>query len=155
METLPEKLTDKAIETCACFHFRRTARALTSIYDKALNPAGLRSGQFVLLLAIHKEGSVTRNELADRVGLDQSALSRGLQAMERQKWIKTSTGRDRRTRIVSLTAAGHRKVLVAYPLWEDAQNQIKQSWGSRHFKELLAEVDDGHQKLKPALEAIS
>ena len=152
MENVSDKDIDKAIESCACFHFRRTARALTSIYDKALAPAGVRSGQFVLLLVIRHTKSITRNELADAVGLDQSALSRGLQAMERQKWIKSETGKDRRTRLVSLTANGIKKIEEGYPMWEAAQKQVKKSWGAKKFKEILAEVDECHERLVPTLE---
>lgn len=152
MDTLSDKQTNQAIESCACFHFRKTARSLTALYDKALSPAGLRSGQFVLLLAIHKLRESTRNALAEAVGLDQSALSRGLQAIERQKWIKTSTGKDRRTRLVTLTPKGHQKLREAYPLWEDAQKQVKNALGARHLKDLLDEVSQTHEKLQPALE---
>ena len=38
--------------TCACFNIRKTARAITNLYDTVLEPSGLRATHAILLMAI-------------------------------------------------------------------------------------------------------
>ena len=42
----------KVIGICACAHLRSAARAVTQVYDAALQPTGLRATQVTLLVAI-------------------------------------------------------------------------------------------------------
>ena len=41
-------------DSCLCLHTQRAARALARRFDEALLPAGLRSGQFSLLMALNR-----------------------------------------------------------------------------------------------------
>ncbi len=50
-ETLAE-----AGRVCACFNFRKASRAVTQFFDVALQPSGLRSTQFVILVRIGADG---------------------------------------------------------------------------------------------------
>ena len=38
-----------AAKVCACFNLRKASRVVTQLFNKALQPSGLRSTQFVLL----------------------------------------------------------------------------------------------------------
>ena len=49
---------------CTCFNVRRAARAISQIYDDALEPSGLRINQFSLLGAIEATGPAPVSELA-------------------------------------------------------------------------------------------
>ncbi len=130
-----------AIDACICFHFRRVSRLLTSLYDHHLTSAGIRSGQLVMLLTVKMAGAATRNQLAEMVDLDQSALSRGLQALERQSLIESVPGEDRRTRIVTLTEQGERKILDCIPYWEKAQEAARKAIGESETPAILSELD--------------
>ncbi len=141
MDTLTESDVKSALDECVCFHFRKTTRAVTAYFDQALSPSNIRSGQLVILLSIRGGSSPTRNELAERVGLDQSALSRGLQALERQKLVKTVAGKDKRTRLVSLTAKGQKKLVEVFPLWEAAQRAFNKELGTKHIRAILHDLD--------------
>ena len=44
---------------CACFNLRKAARAVTSMYDEALRPTGLRATQLPLLLITRVLGTAT------------------------------------------------------------------------------------------------
>ena len=148
---LTEAQAKAAIDSCTCFHFRRVSRLLTSMYDHYLSPAGVRSGQLVLLLTIKTAGSATRNRLAEMVDLDQSALSRGLQALERQNLIQSVAGDDRRTRIVTLTDLGEAKILEAVPFWERAQRAAEEAIGADATPRMLAELDRVRERIQPEL----
>lgn len=47
-----------------CFNFRKTARALTQLYDGGLHSSGIRSTQFVLLVGIAKSEPVPIGRLS-------------------------------------------------------------------------------------------
>src|SRR5437016_11397674 len=38
--------------TCACSHVRKAARVVTQLFDEVLQPTGLRSTQFTLMVAV-------------------------------------------------------------------------------------------------------
>ncbi len=63
---------------CACSRLRRAARAVTQLYDDALEPVGLRVTQLSLLRTLQRQGTLTIGELAVRNLLDRTALSRNL-----------------------------------------------------------------------------
>ena len=50
---------DFPLSTCACFNARTAARAITALYDSSLEPAGIRTTQFAMLVAIQVRGSIT------------------------------------------------------------------------------------------------
>src|SRR5689334_4082927 len=45
--------------TCACSNVRKAARAVTQLYDDVLQPIGLRSTQFTLLIAVALAGEAS------------------------------------------------------------------------------------------------
>jgi len=56
----------EAARVCACFNFRKASRAVTQLFDNTLQPGGLRSTQFVILVAVSVEGTARLPELARR-----------------------------------------------------------------------------------------
>jgi len=113
-------------EATACLNYilRRTSRLVTQLYDQALQPAGVRSGQFNLMVPVALRGAYSISELADLLGMERSALARNLRPLVRRRWVTVTAGRDRRTRIVRLTRTGERRLFKAYPLWKRAQTAL-------------------------------
>src|SRR5438552_9268027 len=64
--------------SCAAFNFRRTARAVTRLYDLALQPSGIRATQFAILTAVAKYQPVAISRLGQILVLDQTTLTRSL-----------------------------------------------------------------------------
>ena len=113
-----------AAVTCLNFNLRRTSRLVNHYYDQALKPAGLRAGQFNLMVPVALRGAFSITELAALLGVERSALARNLNPLERKGWVTVTVGADRRTRIVRLTLQGERLLLRARPLWEQAQREL-------------------------------
>lgn len=110
--------------TCACFNIRKAARAVTSVYDKALRPLGIRSTQLTLLMALASAGTATITRLADRLVMDRTTLARDLKPLEAQGLVVIAAGQDRRVRVVELTEAGRATLDSALPLWHAVQQRI-------------------------------
>jgi DNA-binding MarR family transcriptional regulator len=109
---------------CACRNLRRTARAVTRLYDDALRPSGLRITQFTLLVAVGLSEPVPITRLADALALDRTTLARDLKPLSERGLLEITAGQDKRTRLVGLTAQGREAIGRAYPLWQRAQAHI-------------------------------
>jgi DNA-binding MarR family transcriptional regulator len=110
--------------SCACFNIRKTARAITNLYDTVLRPTELRATHAILLMAIATAGTPTISQLAEAMVMDRTTVARELKPLEDQGLVRITPGGDRRTRLVQLTEAGHAKRHAIIPLWQQAQARI-------------------------------
>jgi DNA-binding MarR family transcriptional regulator len=125
---------------CACANLRRAARAVTQVFDEALGPSGLRATQFTLLVTSRLMGESTINELAERMAMDRTTLSRNLKPLVRSGLLEVRPGEDGRTRLVRLTPAGEHALEEAYPLWQQAQQETVGILGEERHEALLGDV---------------
>lgn len=136
--------TDRENQTpsgiCVCASLRKTARAVSQLYDDYLRPSGLRVTQFGLLGALARGRPMTVGELATAMVMDRTTLTRNLRLIERQGWIRTSAGKDRRQRLVEITPAGRRAWENAVPHWRAAQRHMLDGIGSEAWPRLRDEL---------------
>ncbi len=126
---------------CACFNLRKAARAVTQLYDAALEPSGVRATQFSLLATLRLGGPLTISRLAEAMVMDRTTLTRNLRPLEKQGLVAVAPGRDRRTRQVRLTAQGRTRFMQAFPLWQRAQARMTRGLGAARRERLLSELD--------------
>lgn len=120
-----EKMDVKTyLDECFCLNVRRAARAVTRLYDDALNSMGLRSTQLNILMVLQHLQQVTVSALADELVMDASTVARNLKPLEKQKLIAMKVGKDRRKRIISLTTKGLKTVEEGLTHWKAAQKKI-------------------------------
>lgn len=124
-------------DVCTCGKLREAARAVTLLYDKAFESSGLLSTQLGVLHTIHTSTSITISQLARELGMDRTTLTRNLSVLEKQGLIKISSGKDHRTRIVTITSKGRTSVAKAIPLWNEVQRTVKQQMGEKAWSELM------------------
>jgi len=111
----------RAIEVCAGWNSRLASRRITQFLDKRMTASGLTIAQFGLMAQIAAASDDTLGALAERLGLDQSSLSRNLHALEREGLVEIAVvERDQRRRAVWLTEDGARRLEVAMPVWRSA-----------------------------------
>jgi DNA-binding MarR family transcriptional regulator len=128
----------QVVSTCACFNLRKTSRTITQFFDERLKPSGLIVTQFTVLVTVAIIKSGTINELAEILVMDRTTLTRNLKPLEREGWIKSEPGQDRRTRVISLTANGEATLAKALPLWKQAQYTVEETLGQQRWSDLLA-----------------
>jgi DNA-binding MarR family transcriptional regulator len=125
---------------CACANLRRAARAVTQVFDEALAPSGLRATQFTLLVTSRLMGESTINELAEKMAMDRTTLSRNLKPLVRSGLLEVRRGEDLRTRLVRLTPAGEQALEEACPLWQHAQQETVSVLGEERYEALLGDL---------------
>jgi DNA-binding MarR family transcriptional regulator len=134
---IDRKQLARATRVCACFNLRKAARAVTQLYDGILQPSGLRSTQFVILVAIQADGHPRLPDLARTLNVDRSTLTRNLQPLGRAGLVRTATPRHARASTVRLTAKGRRLLTRTVPLWAEAQRRFEAKVGIRRWKEMV------------------
>ncbi len=120
---------------------RKATRRVSQLYDSVLAPSGLRSTQHAILVNIDRAGAPTMGELARLLVLDRSALAHNLKPLERDGLVALAVDNDdRRSRRVTLTATGRRKLAETKALWLEAQQRFEAVYGAAQAARLRAEL---------------
>jgi DNA-binding MarR family transcriptional regulator len=129
----PEEPTvDEIMATCAMFHTRRAARAVTNHFDRHLKAAGIKATHFSLLVMVSAAQGRPLSEIANYMAMDRTALARDLRVLEELDLITIDAPEnDRRTRIMALTSKGKRILQRALPAWRKAQEDVVRSLPTR------------------------
>lgn len=138
---------------CTNFKTRQLSRLLSRRYDAALAASGLKTTQYSLLSHLLQLGPIAPGELARRMGLDASTLTRNLQPLLAAGWLVQDAGPDARTRSISLTDAGRTKQAEARRGWKAAQHEVNAVLGSERVAALHALLDDCTARLEQAGDA--
>jgi len=115
--------------SCVCYNVRKAARAITNAYEEALKPIDLRVTQLSILFTVNGRGPLTLGELAELLETDRTTMSRNLGPMIKSKLINVRPGKDKRSRIVSISMAGKKKLDQARPIWARVQTAIVEAVG--------------------------
>ncbi len=138
MLDLPEQLSpDDLVQVatqCACGNFRKATRAVTQFFDESLEPTGLRSTQFVILVAVGAMQPTSIARLAREMVMDPSTLARNLRPLEAQGLVEKVSREGRRSVNLSLTAEGRTMLKQGYPLWQEAQNRFVGHFGGETWE---------------------
>jgi len=122
---------------CLCSSFRRTARALSQVYEEAMRPTGLRITQFTILQALARTGEVKQGRLGEILVMDSTSLTRTLRIMRQQGWIAERRGEDQRERWLKLSKAGEAKLKIATASWEKVQARLQAKLGEAGWKSVM------------------
>ncbi len=116
--------------SCQSFQVRRTSRLMTRSFDWELRDAeteaSLRSTQIpVLCLIRERQGKDSMRELAKRLFMHPSTLTRSVDVLERRGLVvRVMSARDRRVRSVRLTPDGEQALLLNIKGWRTARSHF-------------------------------
>jgi len=127
--------------SCAAFNFRRTARAVTRLYDLGLEPSGLRATQFAILTGVAKFQPVSISRIGEILVLDLTTLTRSLRILRKHGHLEISPRSTRRQRFITLTDSGVKVLAVAVPLWRKVQSQFLAEMGGNSWPALRNELE--------------
>ena len=127
---------------CMCSTLRRAARALTQHYEEALRPLGLTATHFTILQALSLAGEVTQRRLGEILAMDSTTLTGTLALMNRQSWLATRSGTDRRERLIRLSKAGEAELAAVLPHWETVQARLRADLGDKRWDNLMNLINE-------------
>ena len=128
----------EVVANCACLKARMAARAVTRAYDSILRPVGLRATQLSVLVAVAIDGATSIAALADFLGMDRTTLTRNLRPLQKQGLISVGPEGWRRSRNLEITKKGRSRLREALPLWERAQDILREKLGYQAWVDVRA-----------------
>lgn len=128
---------------CVCNSLHQTARAVSRIYSEEMRPSGILRSQYSILAYLSKLGVVQLTELADKLYMDRTTLSRNLKPLEKRGLVHNNKSpTDARARELSLTTEGKTQLLEATKLWRKAQKRVVQAFGKENWASLEATLSN-------------
>jgi DNA-binding MarR family transcriptional regulator len=136
---------------CTCSKLRKLTRAMSRLYDQHMAPVGLKITQYSVLATASRD-PLPVAELADRLGMDRTTLTRNLKPLIDAGWIALQPGPDSRQRIVTMTDAGREKLHEAIPAWRAAQDAFQEINGTDAVRNLHTQLDTTFNLVAPLLQ---
>jgi len=127
-------------EICLGSSARLAARSMMRVYALHMGDLDLNFPQFGLLVALAQLPGRNVREIADRVGLDASTLTRSIALLERRGAVTGDGGRGRAGKLLRLTPAGEALLQQALKAWGAAQAELVAELGE-------AEADETRRSL--------
>jgi DNA-binding MarR family transcriptional regulator len=144
-------IPDPAVpQGCTSLKLRQLTRRVGRHYDQRVAAAGLKTTQYSLLSHVLQLGPVRPSDLAARMTLEPSTLTRNLKPLVAQGWVELVAGSDGRSRLVRITDAGRAKRSEAQRAWKQAQQALNDRLGAARVARLHALIDQCLADLGPA-----
>lgn len=138
----PASTAAEKLRGCTNLKLRQVSRQVTRHYDALVAASGLKNTQYSLLSHVVAMGPVRPSDLAAKMKLDASTLTRNLQPLVAQGWVELLPGDDARSRLVAATEAGRAKRAEAQRLWKQAQLALNERLGDERMLRLHALLDE-------------
>ncbi len=106
---------------CIAVRIRLLNRTVTNIFDEALRPLRVKVSQLNVLMVVAKLGPTSPGDVARRLNMEKSTLSRNVDRMRTRGWLKVSEGDSGRKQILELGSAGRKLIEKSLPFWKKAQ----------------------------------
>jgi len=126
-----DRAADRIAGECLAVRVRLLNRTITSIYDDALRPLGLTVGQLNILVVITKRGPIAPGEVARRLNMEKSTVSRNIERMRTHGWLTVTAAESGSKQLLALTRQGKALLEKSVPAWEEAQTQARAVLGQR------------------------
>jgi len=135
-QTPAANAADRIAGECLGTRVRMLNRTITGIYDEALRPMGLTSGQLNLLVVVAKRGPLSPGEVAKRMNMEKSTVSRNLDRMRQNGWVRVGQSDAGRKQVLTLTRSGRNLIEECLPAWDEAQTRARAMLGQGGAKSI-------------------
>jgi DNA-binding MarR family transcriptional regulator len=133
----------KALDSCAGWNLRLAARRVSQFLEERMAESGVTVAQFGLMAEVASADDDTVGALAERMGLDQSTLSRTLRTLETDGLVEIAiVESDQRKRMVWLTEKGARRLETALASWRHAHAQLSSQLSVDLVRRLAREANE-------------
>lgn len=143
-------LDDLDPQACTNARLRQLTRLVTCHYEQHVSAAGIKNAQLALLSQVIALGPIRPGDLAKRMNMDESTLTRNMQPLAAKGWVVVGRGSDARSRLIHITEAGRAKRAQGQRHWKQAQLALNARLGLQCVADLHALLDDCTQRLRDA-----
>ncbi len=133
---------------CLNAKLRKLHRLLNSVYQKKINPFGLRGSMLSILFIVGKRKKVNQRLLAEMLILDESTMSRDIKALEAKGWIaRERSVEDRRRYELTVTPEGYQLLEEVAPIWDKLHRSVESLLGLHQITQIDAMTQAIRQNL--------
>jgi DNA-binding MarR family transcriptional regulator len=126
---------------CIAVRLRILDRAVTSIYNQALRPHGIKTTQMNIVVVVSAFGPMEIKPLCRVLNMDASTVNRALKRIEQKGWLKSQPSGQGKSLMVSSTSEGLSLLQRAYPDWKRAQKKAEELLGKETVRVLCGAGD--------------
>jgi DNA-binding MarR family transcriptional regulator len=124
------------------------AHILSSNVGCALASVKLSFRSFSILSVLSHSPASSQSELAQQIGLDKTTMMAALDHLEAEKLLRReNSSKDRRVRMISLTAKGEKRLEQARKLTQEREEQALSGLNKKEKTELYALLSKLEQSL--------
>ena len=115
---------------CIGFRVRVLSRVITSIFDRVLQPFGLKlaQGNILIMLVIH--GPVSSSSIGRVLSMEKSTVSRNLKRMGKKGLVGIVNKSGTNKQVVMVTSKGRNLVATIHVAWKKAQKESSDLLGA-------------------------
>lgn len=131
-------MADNNNQICVYLQICKTERTLGLVYSHCLRPAGISGKQFAMLMHVHAKKATFITDTARALAIDQTTATRNVRILEKKGYLTGFADRlDARKKKIMLTASGLRKIDECLPLWQKAQDLVRDLLGDSSLKMMM------------------
>ncbi|MEO1655361.1 MAG: MarR family winged helix-turn-helix transcriptional regulator, partial [Bacteroidota bacterium] len=109
---------------------------LDAIYQARIRPFGLKGSMLSILFLVGKNKGIHQKNLAEKLGLDQSTISRDLKKLVEKGWVLVKKGKDARFSELEMSPDGFALLEEVSPVWEETHQEIEGLLGQFSIQQL-------------------
>lgn len=133
-EVLSAEVTSPA---CINLQMMRSSHYILKAYDEAYRPFGIRATQMPVLGAVARRQPVTIRQIADELESERSVMSRKLQVMEKNGWVREDLEAPGKEKMFMLTKEGKELIQKILPVRLDVQQRLMSALTEEELNLLL------------------
>ena len=114
-------------EQCLAGRVRRLNRVVSNLYDRALQPYGIKINQASVLVLLLVLGDSSPSEIGSRLQMEKSTVSRTIDRMKKSGWVEVHGAAAGQA--VSITDLGKQLMVDSHDQWQSAQNKALELLG--------------------------
>jgi DNA-binding MarR family transcriptional regulator len=125
------KLAKAIASECIAHRVRLLNRVITGLYDRALQPFGIKVNQVTILVMLSMAGKAEPSDIAATLLMEKSTVSRNLDRMRKKGWIRIANGDDGLSQVITVTSEGRKLLAMVRGEWMKAQKKASQLLGAK------------------------
>lgn len=129
MEISANELASIIGNECLAGRVRRLSRVITNIYDRALQPFGLKINQASILVVLSLNGEASPGAIGKRLHMEKSTVSRTIERMRKNGWLEIVGTGAGASQILRITPLGEQLLIDSHSQWKYAQQKAVELLG--------------------------
>ena len=117
------KLAKAVAAECIAGRVRLLNRVVTNIYDRALQPLGIKINQANILVMLSLTDQASSVDIARVLSMEKSTVSRNVDRMRKKGWIDVAGHEEGPSQVITVTPKGRKLLAAAHVEWKKAQKE--------------------------------